>query len=237
MKFSTPLLALALASTTFGSAIPQKRAMEEFNIQDDINIQVPTMTNTCATELFEQNKECILELNSISNLEQKCAAYKTDKCKNFYTDVISNLTNCGAIDEGHVTSVNMAMDSTKKYLDVLCANDENNTLCPISAALAGDIDGAKYNQAINDSCKSKSCTDAGVTFLELNLGTSGQTKYNETKFDKPFDFKEATEKGDTDYYALAYLKSDYCATQHSGATTLSSSILVTLIALCFTLLF
>jgi len=250
MKFSTPLYTLLAASSALANALPQKREMT-----------IIDMKNSCNSELIEQNKECVAALETLSDLEQNCASYKSEKCQKFFTELVPTVSSCG-IANGQLT-----VENVKKMLDSICATDENNKLCPVIASINDSNSGKNvneeedyhktYSKNINDTCKSKVCTDSTYTFLEFTLGTEGLADYQNTVFNKTFDIYEANPHGDSDYYAMAFLKSDYCAQQHlktentastsqpqnaqpqnaqsSNASTINYSIMLTLVALCFAL--
>ncbi|ORX42710.1 hypothetical protein BCR36DRAFT_374335 [Piromyces finnis] len=152
-----------------------------------------------------------------------CDTMNTNKCQKFLEESVPKIYEC--LGEDNLS-------------ETLCTKGDDGKYCPITYAVKDD---ERYNYVINESCKSKVCTDASYTILELELGTIGLDAYKNKTFNEVFDIKDANPHGDSDYYSMAYLKSEQCTSKQpspksSDATTLNYSILATtLFALLYAL--
>ncbi|OUM61912.1 hypothetical protein PIROE2DRAFT_11982 [Piromyces sp. E2] len=181
MKFSTTLYAL-IATSTAALAFPQSR---------------------CDLNFFTENQECYSEY-IFEKLGQVCATFTTPKCQNFYNNIVSAALNCGYSEKNRLNTIEM----NKKVLEYICVNDENNQPCPLIKVVDKTKENA--NRVINDTCKSKICTDAFNKAFESAIGKNELWEYQGQVFTKDFNIDERTHE----FYAYSFLKSDYCISKH-----------------------
>lgn len=89
------------------------------------------------------------------------------------------------------------------YLDAKfrCTNDENGKICPINEYELKNKSRNNYEQSVKDTCKSKSCSDAYVEYVnEFDTKLNVIEKKIDTEFDKKLDneLKETDKKIDED---------------------------------------
>ncbi|ORX42711.1 hypothetical protein BCR36DRAFT_587061 [Piromyces finnis] len=236
MKFSTSLLALVAAtSAAAASSVPFKRGMTIYPMEDK---------STCLLNFLDENKECSeLKIPDIGeDVTLFCKAINSDKCQKFLEESGPKVLECLGEDkltEFEKKKIEYENELKRNYMAALCTKDDDGKYCPFVTSFSDSPE--EYNYVINESCKSKACTDASYTILETRLGTLGLDDYKNTTFNEVFDIKDADPHGDSDYYAMAYLKSEQCTSKQSSpkssdATTLNYSILATtLFALLYAL--
>jgi len=302
MKLSTILYALVAASATITMATPIDDSTDSQSTPSTQSEQKTQTTKTVNTDCNPKSKElneCLQTLDSIKNFKNKCDAYKSEKCKVFadfakakqesFNDIYSSFSCGGGLSKRQdnstaVSSISLNKSDTttvvslakiwSKAYDVACVDMSKDKVCPIGYAF---IDEDNYDNAINNSCQSKDCTDAAYAFLEENLGQAlnnnlgiyvedqniklspsgviiedkdfnGLAEYQDTRFNKPFTRSDASRKDQYNFYAMAFLKSDYCTRQQkstseggssgnssSDATTIKYSLMLTIVTLLFAL--
>jgi len=188
--------------------------------------------NACEIKLDKEYKECFdYEHVTKENFESTCKAYQSDRCQKLYNEGVVVLQDCKILDLETRTYLNDKYGSKYVHLDFICSRDENNQSCPITkyyTEIEEDRSAREaFNQYINETCKSKRCTDAMITAtnkeIEIRKGTSfeSKTKFDSSKIDKPFDGASVADEDEVTYM-VAFLKSSYCSSQHINSGTGSS---------------
>ncbi|OUM69790.1 hypothetical protein PIROE2DRAFT_2213 [Piromyces sp. E2] len=199
MKFTTPQVA-----TSAVLAYPQagQNGMEGVPKDCDVNCFIKSSDCVYVEDKYSTGVISIYENFSIKVLEsseQFCPLYKSEKCKNFYNNLMPNATKCGILDKKDVKELEQGL----KFLETVCVTDQNNKICSIFTK-AGKNNKNK-NETLKDTCKSKICTDAYLKIVE-----------NFYVFNKDYVYDENNEKNAENIFA--FLQSDYCTAQHAGAT-------------------
>ncbi|OUM66409.1 hypothetical protein PIROE2DRAFT_59381 [Piromyces sp. E2] len=106
-----------------------------------------------------------------NNLESICSTYKSENCQNLFKSGIGKIDACS-------NEVNTIIETLEKtialsvtsVIDLKCAKDENGNICPISnyvittGNVPEDPNDDKWKQAVSETCKSKSCSDAFINY-------------------------------------------------------------------------
>ncbi|OUM61911.1 hypothetical protein PIROE2DRAFT_11981 [Piromyces sp. E2] len=199
MKFTIPLYTLVATSAVL--AYPQFRD----------NSKLP---EECDPIFIKRMDICGFKESDLDSPETLCSIYRKEECQLFYKNFRSDVIKCDLADEVEMKTFNTFM----KMMEYYCVVDENNKPCPFSR----DEFKENENKAINESCKSKICTDAFVNVLGLMKGTIGLSEYEGKVINKDYDKAD----DNSAYYAMAFLKSDYCTSQHvksSGTTNANAA--------------
>ncbi|OUM69799.1 hypothetical protein PIROE2DRAFT_2223 [Piromyces sp. E2] len=214
MKFTTPIFALIATSAVL--AYPQngmkgipKDCDANFFIQNSDCMPTGDRNTAGATPSFGNFGNKVLE-----SPEEYCSLYQTEKCKNFYNNLMSKASKCGMLEERNTENFEKGL----KMLEIVCTTDDNNKICPFFTK------DAKKNktETINNTCKSKSCTESFLKLYELVYGYDNE-RLSASKgqvFNEDYVYDESDENGDR---ALAFLQSDYCAAKHAGATNTNNA--------------
>lgn len=216
MKLTTYLLALFTASSVYASVDYVK-------------------ANSCEISLGRDYKECF-EYENITKdkLESTCKAYQSDKCQKLYNEGVTILQDCKELDLETRTYVNTKYEVMYVHLDFfICSKDEDYKSCPITKYYVveeGDDMDARtaFNQFINETCKSKKCTDAAIAAtkkeIELRKGTDFEpkTKFDRSKIDKAFDGATVADEDEV-AYMVAFLESSFCSSQYKGTDSSQSN--------------
>jgi len=215
MKFTTPIYALIATSAVL--AYPQAGQNSMKGVPKD-----------CDANFFMNNIDCIpagdrhttgnipnfenLSNRILESPEEYCSLYKIEKCHNFYNNLMSNATKCRILDEGKTEEFEKGL----KFLEIICVTDENNKTCPLLTE-AGQ---KNKTEAVNNTCKSKICTETFLKFAEIVYGAENISSIKGQVFDKDYVYDESDREGSI---ALAFLQSDYCAAQQVGATNTNTA--------------
>ncbi|OUM69788.1 hypothetical protein PIROE2DRAFT_2211 [Piromyces sp. E2] len=232
MKFTTPIYALIAASAVL--AYPQAGQNSVEGIPKDCDANFYKEINDCVPD---NDKDSIrarpyygaFEIQIFKSSEEYCSLYNSEKCKNFYTNFMTNASKCGILDKENTENFEIGL----KILEYLCVPDENNKICP-----AFTKDG-QYNvtETINYTCKSNICTDSYLKVYELVNGPENISASKGQVFNKDYVYDDSDRKGKK---ILAFLLSDYFTgqqnAQSSGATTMKYSVFGTLLAMAYALL-
>jgi len=163
MKLSALVTLVATSSAVF--ALP----FEKNNI--------PSISSDCASAIKSKISECVTsEKITLSNLDSICSAYKSDKCQSFFNSSISSIDGCGSEESIILTAVEKYIKlKVASVLNLKCAKDEDGNICPISnyviqnGDVPSDSTDPSWQQAVNDTCKSKLVLTPSLTTLILQL--------------------------------------------------------------------
>jgi len=184
--------------------------------------------NKCEITLNEHYKKCFdYEGITMDNLESYCNFYHSSNCQKLYNEGNTILNDCKVLDLESRSSVE------KKYVDyfinfeVICSKNEFNQSCPMAYyhifRNSNQSEARKaFNQYINDTCKSKRCTeiaiDATKKDIQLFKGSDYETKspVDSSSLNKPYDGSIVNSEYEIDY-TLAFLKSNYCSSHNQNS--------------------
>jgi len=208
MKYAKPLILLiTIISTAFA--------------ENDL-----TKSAGCINAIKSTYMEC-LENNS----KTACETHNSDKCQNILKDAIS-IKECKSLDTETLNSIKAEIGLQFYLIDLRCNTDENNEPCPLAKIYLDTtteiIDGRETsNEATNETCKSKKCTDALISNVKAQLelrkavGVEPKTKFDSSKIDKPYDGASVNDE-DEIAYTLAFLESPFCTSQVSTTASADS---------------
>ncbi|OUM69798.1 hypothetical protein PIROE2DRAFT_2222 [Piromyces sp. E2] len=211
MKFTTPIYALIATSTVLAYPQTGQNGMEGIPKDCDVNF---FKNNIDCLPADDRNAPSFRKFNNkvLKSAEEYCSLYKTEKCKNFYTNLMPNASKCGMLEEGKTEDFEQGL----KFLDIVCTTDENNKICPIFTEAVQKNE----TEAINSVCKSKICTESFLKLFEIVYGPEKLSSTKGQVFNKDYVYDENDKNGDI---AVAFLQSDYCTAQHVGATNTNNA--------------
>jgi len=142
---------------------------------------IPNISSDCASAIKSQIGDCITsEKITLSNLDSICSAYKSDKCQNFFNSSINSIEGCSSEASIIVTAVEKYIKlKVASVLNLKCAKDENGNVCPISnyviqnGDVPSDSTDPNWQQAVQDTCKSKTCSDAFIDYTNNTINNNG----------------------------------------------------------------
>lgn len=165
MKFILPLLS---TTTVFGSILGSKFSAEGLLE----SVKSYNGSENCISEITKiQN--CIM--NNITNdkLEESCSNYNSEACQALYEDPMKVLPSC---KENAIISAlaNSSINLIALDLKVKCQKDENGKDCPLAEVELTNSDATNevISEAIKNSCKSKTCRENALNFLEYTSETN-----------------------------------------------------------------
>jgi len=162
MKFST--IATLLAASSAALAFP-------FEKRDLLGL-----SSECGKAIKEQFGSCLTtEKITFDNLDSICNNYKSENCQKVFKNGVGKIDACSK-------EVNTIIDALEKVIalnvsnviDLKCAKDENGNTCPIAnyviqnGDVPSDPNDDKWKQAVDETCKSKSCSDAFINYSDAS---------------------------------------------------------------------
>lgn len=164
MKFITPILLAAAASTVYG-ALPVK--LDHFN-------KLPV---ECQQELNTSNlyNNCADYQPTIDTYKERCAKMLGPECQEFYNDPMKYLPKCKGTDVENYFSPEV-MVTSRAAVNFVCIPDEEGNICPLAElyvkGLGTDDEHVKY------TCHSQKCVDNGIAMYSASFG--GHAKLSKT---------------------------------------------------------
>ncbi|ORX86655.1 hypothetical protein BCR32DRAFT_324855 [Anaeromyces robustus] len=156
------------------------------NISLDSNFSEKLSEECIKEQENAENTEC-MEFITLSNYKQVCSNYKSEKCQKFYNDPLSYFPLCKNDPIIKELYQPIGMETLQHMYDLECQKDEDGNLCPMSLSF---ITSSPSHDVINDTCKSKLCTDSIIeickkfnieqfSYYENLPNTSGNFTYEE----------------------------------------------------------
>jgi len=158
MKFAIQLLSLvAISSVAYSYSIPLKKRSAKFH----------DLSKPCL-DVIDSYNECMFDSNlNQNNLDSNCKIYESQKCQNFYKTRVSGLDACKNENSNSLNVSDFVIDTHHYSVNYYCARDEDGNICPLSkynvenmAGLTKEQRRQKFEDALNASCRSKTCLDA-----------------------------------------------------------------------------
>jgi len=235
MKF-TNLLTLVAATSAFAYTIPSKRAnvdLANLDLTKILEGATGLTTSEACKKASDEFQECIIGTDQIKKdtLDKICETYNSQKCQDFYKNGLSGVEACKDDEAFLIQMSNVMIESNQSNIGLFCIKDEANQYCPYGqfiidiASKSETITDAEvetsYNLAVNNSCKSKKCTDAFLEYTDkkdkltadiedLNKKLEGKAKRAEFKTTLG-EANKALEE------TINYLKSTDCTSQQTAA--------------------
>jgi len=241
MKFTSKILTFLAFSTAYSLTIPNNNIYK----RADFDISTLTIFKECDAAI---EKECSLsnEINK-ENIESTCATYNSDKCKKLMADGVSSIPACSSLGKELSGLKDELIKLQKTTFGILCTKDEKGNLCPFAEYELNNPNFINFNiketddtktkteeekakeeeatvSAINETCKSKICTDTLVegystlTKYEKELESKLNIKMKrEFKLDKSLNDEQNLQK------LFEYLKSEECTAQATESNQTESN--------------
>ncbi|OUM62647.1 hypothetical protein PIROE2DRAFT_11023 [Piromyces sp. E2] len=212
MKFTIPFSAVIAASAVLGNVLPR---------DDKFYDEYSEICQRAMIDCGKLSKECFLNKMVEEAPEEFCSTiYNSDKCQGEqYSQCISTLSKCNG--EPQSGAINL-LEHSKKQVGYMCNTVENNQLCPVFRK----ENLQNLNKGINETCKSKICTDATYNYYEIPLGTTDLEQFKGRVIDKDFNYEDypfaSENKYNKYYYAMYFLKSEYCTSQQAKTEAVNS---------------
>ncbi|ORY26643.1 hypothetical protein LY90DRAFT_674523 [Neocallimastix californiae] len=159
--------------------------------------------------------ECSIPINFEPNeIKSICDRYDSDKCKKRIADGISILPDCMDKEESYLTYLYQDFKQRYTHMELICAKDVEGKFCPYTDYYienGNNNENKKMNETkfwnyINESCKSKTCTDV-INKVLMNPKAS---IFNSKNINKEFiDDKEIK----LFHKAIKYMKTIECTSQ------------------------
>jgi len=202
MKFFTPFLTVIAASSVLGLTIPTKR--EEVGIEDDYDYSylgnnpifpIKKECNDAIAKLKKENEECEAEVlsnddlssDNVDDYKKFCEAFNSEKCQKYYNIKYSEIPECKSSKQDVISMLEEFTKTNLSYNKVKCATDEKGNYCPltqiemvkrINKTMTEQEQEEIYDDILKDTCKSKKCADAYLTYFE------DVEKYSKELFEK-----------------------------------------------------
>ncbi|OUM65091.1 hypothetical protein PIROE2DRAFT_60259 [Piromyces sp. E2] len=192
MKFVFSFLFLLATSSVYSNVILGR---------DSLNHEI-VARDACEDQMKEYN-DCLNE----NDLKGLCSS----KCKKLFDDPAKALSKCG----DQVKIIESGMEILKNTYNVICATDGGGNACPFTQSIINNEDNISSKDTekiIEDTCKSKLCTDALVEYFKSPLFVGG----------------------DTDNEVVTKLNSKECRDKNSArGLKIGGSLLLTFVSLLF----
>lgn len=135
-------------------------------------VPVTIDNDSCELALSEYD-ECFYTSDiNLLNIDSVCSTFHSEKCQNFYSNgFIKGLESCQSQNPKLFKVTDNVYNPIYNRLKFKCTNDENGNYCPMNK-LELDLRTminvnlyTLYNEAAEETCKSKACTDAYIQYL------------------------------------------------------------------------
>jgi len=228
----TNFVSLIAATSTFALTIPSKRADVDLSNIDLTNLLSGAegiATSDECKKATAEFKECFIGTDLIKNdtLDKVCETYSSQKCQDFYKNGLNNIDACKN-DNALLLQMSTVMTETiQSNIGVFCIKDEANQYCPYgqfildlaskSENITNEEVEKNYNFAVNNSCKSKKCTDAFIEYTDKKNKLLSDVEGLNKTLTKRGEFNTVLNAGadKTLEETIKYLKSDECTSQQT----------------------
>jgi len=228
----TNFISLIAATSTFALTIPSKRADVDLSNIDLTNLLSGAegiATSDECKKATEDYKECFIGTDLIKNdtLDKVCETYSSQKCQDFYKNGLNSIDACKK-DNAILLQMSTVMTETiQSNIGVFCIKDEANQYCPYgqfildlaskSDSITNEEVEKNYNLAVNNSCKSKKCTDAFIEYTDKKNKLLSDVEGLNKTLSKRGEFSTALSVGAEKALeeTIKYLKSDECTSQQT----------------------
>jgi len=239
--------------------------------QIDLSFLGINKNEQCDNALKEYN-DCLAGMNEIEDQQKDtiCGTFNSEKCQNFFKNGVKSVKGCENLEDMLLRIEEFLVEANSVSLKMQCAKDENGQYCPLSNLSTQLIKDAKnkennndeefkqkYNEAVNNTCKSRTCIDAALEFEKGTTKLEADVKQFKTEIEGVINFIGAAqdmpmfnprakfaytlEKVDETMLTKTseYLQSEECSAQapkkqESSATTLKiGGVLLSAIATIF----
>jgi len=200
MKFLKPFIALLTTSTVYSISL-DGRVIPKIS---ENGTETESMEGNNAIKCNSYVTDCLpLEKDSYSEekIDALCNGYNSKVCQNFYQDPVAALEECEKIP--YFTEKNIEkyylgfLNDVNAHSKLYCQKNENNKYCPLnvlnlfrgSEPSANDLlnsipEENDFENAVNETCKSKSCYDAAIEFFTSLNNTNDTSSESDSKFSK-----------------------------------------------------
>jgi len=161
MRFITTLSSLFFVSSAFSFSLYNN--LSRFSKRDETGI-----SSECLNEIQTSKDylECYGPKITMSNHKEICNAFDSEKCQKILNDPYIALPKCKEdqfFAENVLTPIAIKLNIHTAQL--VCSYDSNGNLCPAAETV---INGLTINeQVIDNTCKSKKCSDGVRQYLEF----------------------------------------------------------------------
>jgi len=129
---------------------------------------------------IEEYKTCFVGTNKIEEGQKDtvCNNFNSEKCQSLFKNGIKGVKGCENLEDLLYNIEEFLVEANSVSLKMQCAKDENGQYCPLSNFSTQVINQAvnkndtvtdeetktKYTEAVNSTCKSRTCIDAALEF-------------------------------------------------------------------------
>ncbi|ORX59264.1 hypothetical protein BCR36DRAFT_453923 [Piromyces finnis] len=191
MKFTFLLFALLFIIITNANSVIISSVFK----RDDLgNNGENLLSQECLEEDInsEYSNECMTTIININNYKEKCLVFKSEKCQTFYNDpdLSKYYPICTKDEQSKKVYNRVVFQSLINNVLSKCYMDENDELCPLSLfRITQPNSPIDYPVIINDTCKSKKCTDSFIEYMNKRTLES-YSAYEELNPDHKFSYDE-----------------------------------------------
>ncbi|ORX42411.1 hypothetical protein BCR36DRAFT_587230 [Piromyces finnis] len=156
--------------------------VQNFDLSQLSNIDLSYLginTNEKCENSLINYKECLIGTIEIdqNNKDVICRTFNAEKCQHLFNNGMESLDGCKDLDDLLLKIKKFIVETNYVSLKMQCAKDESNQYCPLSSLSTQLINETsqqtssneeevikKYNDAVNATCKSKTCIDTTLEF-------------------------------------------------------------------------
>jgi len=155
---------------------------------------------------FRPYAECI---DQPTKYNKVCEYMASDKCVKFYNDPFGAVPGCRGVDLVEQFFEPTVFKSTIVSMKLLCLKDENGNYCPFTEVLLSDKEADL--DTIEETCKSKICTDGTLEVYNTILYEGGMSSYENLSYTKG-NFSDDAKVGSA--LIVEHLSSEKCKSSH-----------------------
>jgi len=230
MKFIKKLVILCTLTNTLAFNISEKKRdesdkffeMSQYSIN---NANKPSPSNSNDTTISDECLKIIEDYNSCfdklteDNYDQVCNLYNSEHCQSLMKKRINENEPCKNV--GDSTEIQYTIDVSIITMNLSCGKTEDGSYCPIAEYGKSLNDLELTDDVINETCKYKSCRYKAIESFNL------YKKLNE-QYLKSNMVKRKVVDMDRIYSALFMLNDEKCFSQSNDASSLKTSLLITI---------
>jgi len=158
MKFSTPLLLVAAASSAvYGQLVNEQHWSL---LSEECKNQINSVKEYVDCTHYQSPK--------YETIEEDCNKMTSPECKAFYENPMSYFPKCEGTDlQNYFTEP--IMKTVKATVDFICAKDEEGEMCPLAEIYVRTTSQTNEN-VYKYTCHSKNCIDTGIAMYSASFG-------------------------------------------------------------------
>jgi len=197
MKFTSSLLSLFAVTTVYTYSLESDIVIRNYEVSFSDAVECENCNNDEVYIDHESAKACkesfesyyknfrYVEGTSKNDIDNICKNFESEEYNNFYKKSVNTLPGCETIAPQLLKKYETLKEYNRNAFLLKCTKDENNEYCPLSKftfyersskqgfkPIKINVKDKEFIDAINSSCRSKSCSETAIKVISLYKETA-----------------------------------------------------------------